>query len=365
MDLNKIKAWYRLVGKNGVGLSLAHRIVEELGNPVEYIGKRNDLWDEVDFVDDAVKKEFQEDLDPPQWGKIANYIESSPGFEFVTYLDNEYPESLKNIYQAPLFLTAVGDIDLLKSDSIISIVGTRKPTQYGKYLTEKIVNSLVSNHFIVCSGLALGIDAVAHRKTLELMGITIAVLAGGLDNIYPPQNLELANKIKATGLIISENMPCLPFEKYHFPQRNRIVAGLSKAICVIEGNVQSGALITAKYGLDNNKEIYALPGDVLKPEALGPNTLISRGAKIILTPEDIAQDLSVKYEAKSIVKKIDLTDDEKKIYDVIKDNPPDVHIDMLVMLTGMGIGELSGVLFMLELKNAVRVGESNKYSVNN
>ena len=362
MSLNKIKAWYRLLEKKNVGLSSAHRIVGLLGDPTEYIGKNSDFWNEVDFLDSETKYEFQQNIDPPSWNKIANFIENTPNFQFITYLDEDYPDSLKNIYQPPLFITAHGDVSLLKNEEIVSIVGTRRPTQYGKYLTEKIVCSLVRNNFIVCSGLALGIDSVAHRKTIEFSGQTIAVLAGGLENIYPPQNLELANKIKASGLVISENMPCTPLEKYHFPQRNRIIAGLSKAICVIEGNVQSGALITAKYGLDNNKEIYALPGDVLKPEAHGPNTLISRGAKIILTPDDIAQDLSIKYETKPIVKKVELTDDEKRILEIIKKNQPDVHIDILVAITGMNIGELSGILFMLELKNVVRVSESNKYS---
>jgi DNA processing protein len=219
------------------------------------------------------------------------------------------------------------------------------------------------NDFVICSGLALGIDSVAHRKTIEYNGLTIAVLAGGIDNIYPPQNRDLAIKIKEKGLIISESMPCIPFEKYHFPQRNRIIAGLSKAICIIEGNVQSGAMITAKFALEQNKDIYALPGDILKPEALGPNTLIQRGAKIILTPFDIVTDFKVEYEPKVVVKKLDLSEDEQRIYDVIKANAPDIHIDNLVIETGMSIGELSGMLFMLELKNAIRTTDSNKYAV--
>ena len=361
--LEKIKAWYRLVDQKSIGSTLSHRIIERIGDPLAYIGKKSELWEKIDFLDIKIKNTLQQDTDPAQWSKIANFIESNPYFQFITYLDDEYPEHLKNIYQAPLFLTAIGDTELLKSDSIISIVGTRKPTQYGKYVTEKIVNSLVMNDFIVCSGLALGIDAVAHRKTIESNGLTIAVLAGGLDSIYPPQNKELAYKIKETGLLVSENMPCVPFEKYHFPQRNRIISGLSKAVCMIEGNVQSGAMITAKFALDQNKDIFALPGDILKAEAQGPNTLISKGARMILTPEDIVKEYNVEYEKKIVIKKIDMTEQEQKIYDTIKNNSPDIHIDSLVVETGMSIGELSGILFMLELKNAVRATGNNRYAI--
>jgi DNA processing protein len=360
--LNKVKAWYRLTEKKVVSVALAHKIVDLIGDPVEYVGKKTDLWNKVDFISQETKAILQTDHDPQSWVKIANFIEKCPNFSFVSCLDDEYPDNLKHIYQKPLFLTAMGDISLLRHDNSISIVGTRKPTQYGRFVTEKIVNSLVMNSFTICSGLALGIDTVAHKKTIELFGSTIAVLAGGLDQIYPPQNLELSNKIKTNGLLISENMPFTPLEKYHFPYRNRIIASLSKAVCIIEGTMQSGAIITAKYGLEYNKEIYALPGDITKKESQGPNMLISKGAKAILTPDDISHDLSIVYKSKPVVKIIDMSDDEKKVYDIIQNNPPDIHLDMLIVLTSMGIGELSEILFMLELKNAIRTTDNNKFS---
>jgi DNA processing protein len=335
-----------------------------LGDPVNYIGFPSDVWAGIDYLNAEVIYSLQRDIDPPAWHRIISYVESSPYFQFVAYIDDEYPPQLKSIYQPPLFLTAIGDISLLQSTDIISIVGTRKPTQYGKYVTEKIVYSLVANNYMTCSGLALGIDSVTHRKTIEANGLTIAVTAGGLDIVYPPQNLELANKIKERGLIISESMPCIPFEKYHFPQRNRIIAGLAKAVCIIEGKLQSGAMITAKFALEQNKEIYALPGDILRPEAQGPNTLIQRGAKIILTPNDIAADFNIDYVPNKVSKRISLTDEETKIYNIIKNNSQDIHIDQLVVETGGSLGKISEVLFMLELKNAVRQTENGKYSAN-
>jgi len=359
-NLRTIKAFYRLTEQKSLSLATAHSIVSHLGDPTEYVGKKSKLWTQIDYLKDDVKNSLMSDIDPPNWLKIIAFIEHTPDFKFISILDDDYPELLKNIYNPPLFFTALGDISLLHSDKIISIVGTRKPTQYGRYVTEKIVESLLTYDFIICSGLALGIDAVAHRKTVDGDGKTIAVLACGLDTIYPPQNRELARRVKQNGLIISESMPYKKFEKYHFPQRNRIIAGLCQAVCVIEGNLTSGALITAKFGLNCGKEVYALPGDIIRPESAGPNFLISKGAKAILSPGDVVADFCVDYTQKIV--KIDLNDEEQTLYDIIKASN-EVHIDTLAMQTGQSISELSGILFMLELKNAVRLGDSGKYLV--
>ena len=362
-NLNRIKSWYRLLEQKAIGNTLAHRIIEELGDPVDYIGIKNDIWDTVDYIKAETKAILQKDIDPPLWDKIVQYIETSPSFKFISYIEDDYPENLKSIFQPPLFITALGNSSLLNRDEIISIVGTRKCTQYGRYITEKVVSSLMSANYIVCSGLALGIDAIAHRKTLELNGITIAVLACGLDTIYPPQNRDIFHKILEKGAIICENLPCLPFEKFHFPQRNRIISALSKAVVVIEGNNTSGAMITAKFALEQGKEIYALPGDILRPEAQGPNSLISRGAKMILTPDDILSDLNIDYVGKKMEKKLDLSDEETKLYEIIKVYTPDIHLDELVLETGMSIGEISALLFIMEMKDAIRQTDNCRYAI--
>ena len=363
ISINKVKTWYRLLEQKSIGNILAHRIIEDLGDPVEFIGKDNDLLDSISYINNDIKNILKKDIDPPHWKKVVHYLENSPEFKFISYFDDDYPEHLKTIYQPPLFITALGDISLLKSNNIISIVGTRKSTQYGRYATEKITAALVSGNYIVCSGLALGIDSIAHKKTLEMGGLTIAVLACGLDTIYPPQNREIFNKIKEKGVIISESLPCLPFEKFHFPQRNRIIAGLSKAICVIEGSLQSGAMITAKFALEQGKEIYALPGDIMRPEAQGPNSLISKGAKILLTPEDIVLDYNIEYSVNKVVKKVELTDEEKMIHDIIRNHTPDIHLDQLVIQTGLSICEISALLFVMEMKDAIRQTDNCRYCI--
>lgn len=378
MELIKsIKAWYRLKNTKSIGYVYANRIIEELGNPIDYIGIKSDVWNGITFLTNEVKETLQKDEDPPFWDKVCDFFEQnlrlsdSDNYElykklhFITILDEDYPEHLKNIFQAPLFITAYGDISLLQNKSNIAIVGTRKPSSYGKYSTEKITESLVNNGFTVTSGLALGIDTIAHKKAVELNGTTIAVMACGLDMIYPPQNKPLARDIiKNGGLLISENLPCTPFEKHHFPQRNRIISGLSKAVCVIEGKPQSGAMITAKLATEQNRDVYALPGDISKPEAEGPNQLIKAGAKIITEIDDIANDyISHKIE-KSKICKVNITNSEKELISIIKKNLPEIHIDQLIAESGYSIGEISELLFMLEMKNVIRTTNNSKYALN-
>ena len=363
INLNRLKAWYRLLDQKSIGNKIAHRLIDDLGDPLYYIGVQNDLWDKIDYVPDDIKLSLQTDIDPPNWKKIVPFVERSPYFKFFCILDEEYPDNLKEVYLPPLFFTAIGDEALLKSDEIVSIVGTRKPTHYGKMMTERIVASLINFNFIICSGLAFGIDSVSHKKTLDLNGKTIAVTANGLDSVYPPQNRELANNIAKTGLIISETMPFTKLEKYHFPQRNRIIAGLAKAVCVIEGKIHSGAMITGNFAADQGKEVYALPGDITKPEAEGPNNLIKRGANIIITPDSIIQDLIVEYKAAPKKAQIILTDEESKIYEIIKNYSQGIHIDQIIAETGQNLGEISAILFMLELKNAIKATDNGKYQV--
>ncbi len=372
MDLLKnIKAWYRLLSTKTIGNAIAHKLVNEYGNPINYIGFDSSIWDSVKYVNDSVKSILKSDIDPPYWDKICDFIEyrntkCSVKYHFISILDKDYPEQLKNIFQAPLFINAFGNIDLLNELNNIAIVGTRKPSHYGKHYTEKITESLVDNNFIITSGLALGIDSLAHKKALELHGLTIAVLACGLDIIYPPQNKVLSKQIiDNDGLIVSENLPCTPFEKHHFPQRNRIISGLAKAVCVIEGKKQSGAMITAHYAIEQNKDVYALPGDINKSESEGPNSLIQNGARIILTPDDISQDFGKKkISDKKFLKKVSITDSEKAIIEIIKLNSNEAHVDQLLVNSDFDIGQLSEILFMLEMKNVIKSSNNGKYTLN-
>lgn len=221
--------------------------------------------------------------------------------EEILINSKEYPEKLKNIYNPPLKLYILGNKELLKQ-KCIAIVGSRKATIYGKNIAYKISKELAENGINIVSGLAIGIDTWAHLGTLSSEisnqdikskkifnnGKTIAVLGSGIDNIYPKENIELARKIvKSGGCIISEYPPNSKPERLNFPQRNRIISGLSNGVLVVEANNTSGALITAEFALEQGKEVFAIPGDITREQSKGCNELIKDGATIITTSQEI------------------------------------------------------------------------------
>lgn len=197
--------------------------------------------------------------------------------QVISFFDQEYPSKLRQIYRPPLILFARGDISLLKKE-IVTIVGSRMATNYSQTVLTKLVPNLVKDQIVVASGLAKGVDAIAHRATLDSGGKTIAVVGNGLNYYYPSQNESLQKKIIQQGLVISEYLPDTRPKPFRFPERNRILAGLSKAVVITEAKVKSGSLITANLALQENRDIYALPGPITSPLSEGPNRLIEAGA---------------------------------------------------------------------------------------
>lgn len=210
----------------------------------------------------------------------------------ITIENTDYPPLLKEIPDAPPLLFCWGDTSLLTWPQI-AIVGTRKPTQAGQKLTETFATQLSQQGLVITSGLALGIDGMAHQSVINCKGATIAVLGTGLANIYPRQHQRLAQDIIAQqGLIISEFLPNTPPINYHFPRRNRIISGLSLGVLVVEAALESGSLITAKLAAEQNREVWAIPSSVFNVQARGCHALIKDGAALVETPEDILQDVA-------------------------------------------------------------------------
>lgn len=209
--------------------------------------------------------------------------------EEITINSQEYPQKLKEIYDPPKRLYVLGNKGLLKKKGI-AIVGSRKSTLYGQKMAYNISKELSENGIIVISGLALGIDTCAHIGGLD--GKTIAVLGSGIDNIYPKANIELARKIiKKGGCIISEYPLGTKPKRLNFPQRNRIISGLAEGIVVVEANNKSGALITVDYALEQGKEVFAVPGDVIRKQSEGTNKLIQDGATLVTSAKDILENI--------------------------------------------------------------------------
>jgi DNA processing protein len=209
----------------------------------------------------------------------------------ITIFDEEYPAVLKEIYQPPWALFVKGDITLLKKEPKLAVVGSRQATQYGRNAIRLLFPHLIEKGVIIVSGLAKGIDALAHECAVNNGGKTIAVIAGGFYHIYPKENLNLAIKLMKSHLVISEYPPDVKPTKWHFPMRNRIISGLSKGTFIIEAKRKSGSLITANYAVNEGREVFSLPGSIFNPFSNGTNELIQQGAKLVTTAEDILEEL--------------------------------------------------------------------------
>ncbi len=288
--------------------------------------------------------------------KIARY--QADGIEMITIHDSKYPHLLREISSPPLCLYCKGNTQLLDTNCI-AIVGTRKPTDYGIVVTKQYAKAFAECDLTIVSGLATGVDTIAHKTALENDGKTIAVLAGGLYNIYPATNISLAKKLTENNLIISENCPTTPSLSYLFPIRNRIIAGLSRGVVVTEGAEKSGSLKTARFGLEYNREVFAVPGKINSPMSKGTNSLIKNlTASITLSPDDVLDALNIEKEnSKNISRQLDIKEQfvlnyirtEKRTFQEIAD------------YTEMSAHELNTILMGLEMEGLVTKLANNSY----
>ena len=240
---------------------------------------------------------------------------------------------------------------------LIGVVGTRMCTPYGKRVTEYIVKGLVRAGVVIVSGMANGIDTEAHKATLNAGGETIAVLGSGIDDsvVYPRSNIKLAREIEQHGAVISEFDPYAKSETYFFPQRNRVISGLSMGIVVVEARERSGALITANFALEQNREVFAVPGSVYWETSAGPNNLIREGAKCITCAEDILQELNLAIPDSEKNKITANNDIEQKILDIFAATPSaPLHIDVIIENTKLLANDVASSLTMMELEDKVK-----------
>ena len=269
----------------------------------------------------------------------------------ITIMDAEYPEKLRYLDDAPMLLYCKGDISLLNTDAI-SIVGTRMPSNYGRYVTEKFAGILASAGLTVVSGLAYGVDTISHRKALEVNGKTIAVLGGGLNHIYPEANTNLANEIAEKGLLISEYPPFAKPTKYTFPVRNRIIAGLSLGTLITEAGKRSGTIHTKEYALDYGRDVFAVPGNINSLKSELPNSLIrSAQAECVLEPEDIL--IRYNMDSPKLAKRaVEVSMDEEIILKLLKNGEQD--FDELAKNSFLPTNILNSCLTTLEIRGLIK-----------
>ncbi|MFC1656722.1 DNA-processing protein DprA [Patescibacteria group bacterium] len=287
--------------------------------------------------------------------------------KMLLFADSSYPKLLNEIPDKPAILYYRGDICMANKPNI-AVVGTRKMSVYGKNITETIVRDLIKSNITITSGLAMGIDACAHTNALHSGGNTIAVCAGGIDDpsIYPKINYALAQKIiKNNGLLLSENPPETEILKYMFPIRNRIIAGLSLGTLVVEASENSGALHTARASLDYNREVFAIPGDIHKPNSAGPNRLIKMGAKLVTSTNDILEELGINTTTENNINttEIKLTEQEKMIFSTVNSENP-LHIDKIVSSSKLNTSLVNSTLILLEIKGLIKNVGNNYYIKN-
>jgi len=281
----------------------------------------------------------------------------SKGYRILSIEDKEYPDYLREIFDPPIVLYCAGKVETLKGPCV-TIVGSRRPTPYGRAVAERIAQDLASREIIVVSGMARGIDSIAHWGALK-EGKTVAVLGSGLDVIYPRENKKLFEKIIERGAMITEYpLKTLPLG-FHFPLRNRILSGLSIALLVVEAAKKSGSLISARLALEQNREVMAVPGNITSEYSRGTNWLIKTGAKPVESWEDIAEELPTPLKEKVLSKKgqseervHQMSSQEKKVIDILKLDSL-THIDELVTKSDFSVSELLSILLNLELRGLI------------
>ena len=273
--------------------------------------------------------------------------------------DPSYPPRLKQIYDYPPVLYVRGNL-LSRDEPCLAVVGTRRPTIYGRQVTEEIVTDLARSRITIVSGLARGIDSIAHRATLDAGGRTVAVFASGLDIVYPAENVKLAQAIMENGALLSEYPLGIRPKAENFPLRNRIMSGLSLGVLVVEAGERSGALITAHQAVEQNREVFAVPGSILSPSSKGTNRLIQEGAKLVHDFVDILEELNLTMVTQQLeIKEFQpASETESVILKQLTSEPN--HIDEICRRSGLTIPEVSSTLAMLELKGiAKQVGNMN------
>jgi len=304
--------------------------------------------------------------------KYSEYIEKNDT-KFITPEDEEYPSSLFHIEDAPHGLFCRGKFVDMNENILIAVVGARKCTQYGHECSRKISRDVAKEGAIIVSGMATGIDSAAHEGALEAGMPTIAVLGCGVNIVYPPSNHNLMRRIMETGMVISEYPVNTSASRYTFPDRNRIISGISNGIAVIEAGERSGSLITARCAAEQGKDIYAVPGHINSPSSKGTNELIKDGAHLITCAEDITFNYSSQlaylkskfyskksYEDEYLVNRSDNNDIESAISDILTAEP--MSIDEISALTDAEISKISTALLMMELSGTVMTHPSGKYS---
>lgn len=354
LDPSELKSWLALSTVPNVGPIRFTSLVKHFGSPEAVLSASEKELSDFPDIGPVIASNIKRKVDWELAEKQLELMEKNQ-VQLLTFRDEAYPENLKSIYDPPPFLFKKGEIKN-EDKNAIAIVGCRAASQYGKQIAEKIGRELAKRGITIVSGLAWGIDSIGHLSALEENSRTIAVFGSGLDIIYPSENKKLAERIILNGAVLSEFFLGTKPEKQNFPRRNRLISGLSLGVVIIEAGVKSGALLTARHALEQNREVFAVPGNIGTKTSEGTNRLIKQGAKLVTSVEDILEELNLFAESQEKrPPEIDfssLPDTEKNIFQLISNEP--YHIDKIAQDTSMTTAQALSVLLSLELKGLVK-----------
>jgi len=360
------KYYYALSKIKGLGTDSLKKLIKLFGDPEkawhsETAPPINTDKNNIFFNFEAFKK-FREKIDlENEWQRIKN-AEVEKNILTIDWHDKDYPKFLKEIDDAPPILFYQGDRKLFSHPLKMAMVGTRLCNHYGESQSKLLASALSQSGFCVVSGMAQGVDGFAHQSVLDVKGKTIGVLGHGHEFIYPSAHKNLFKQVFEKGLLISEFAPWIEANTWTFPKRNRLISGISMGVVIIQGSAKSGSMITARHALDQNREVFALPGPIDQEISEGPNRLIQQGAKLIQSANDILEEFKLSYPNSNFAapKLLPLlTDEEKTILELLGSDP--IGIDLLMSKTGLNIGALSLKLIELEKKNLIQLRPGKYY----
>jgi DNA processing protein len=277
------------------------------------------------------------------------------GVSVLTWDSDAYPRYLRETHAPPPVLYVAGEIRE-QDQWAVAVVGTRRLSAYGRQMTREVVSGLVRNNVTIVSGLARGIDGIAHKTAVEMGGRTIAVLGSGIDCLYPPEHRGLARRVikEQRGAIVSDYPLGTQPEAKNFPPRNRIISGLSLGVVVVEAGRKSGALITANFALDQDRDVFAVPGNVNSRASEGTNKLIQQGAKLVMTADDVLEELNLTMAPQQMVVQMAMPESEEEAALLRQLSREPSHVDELGRASGMSSADVSSTLAIMELKGMVQ-----------
>ena len=359
--------WLALTRVEGLGARGAHQLVQHFGSPqAVYMASLTEL--EACGLPARTAQAIFAQAGQHEASKEKEAA-GKAGARLVTYADDDYPPLLKQIPDPPLVLYLRGDVKILAQHAV-AIVGTRKPTAYGQSVAHRLAGDLAQRHLAVVSGLARGIDSAAHRGALEVHGTTLAVLGSGIDVIYPREHTKLFEKIIQTGAVVSEFPMGTSPAPENFPIRNRIISGLALGVVVVEAAEYSGSLITARLATEQNREVFAVPGNITSAQSFGPNHLIKQGAKLVDQWLDVVEELPAEVRLQLLpgaeasdeqpapigtasLFDQSLTPDQKAVFDVLRADES-LFVDAIVSASELSQPRVLAALLELEMSGLIR-----------